>query len=76
MEARLEQALVFCRSMSYPHQEVRLLHAGGKFLAGQGRQEEAREQFKAALAICAQPGERFYAPCIERELAAIRFSRK
>ncbi|HLW00331.1 MAG TPA: AAA family ATPase [Ktedonobacterales bacterium] len=71
IEARLEQALAFCRSMPYPHQEVRLLHAAGRFLAEQGRQEQACQHFEAALAICEQIGEHFYAPCIERELAAL-----
>jgi class 3 adenylate cyclase/tetratricopeptide (TPR) repeat protein len=70
-EAQLEQALAFCQSMPYPHQEVRLLHAYGKFLAERGRQEQARQQFEAALTRCGQLGERFYAPRIERELAVL-----
>lgn len=71
IEARLEQALAFCRRMPYPHQEVRLLHAFGRFLAEQGRQDEARERFEAALALCAALGERLYAPSLERDLAAL-----
>ncbi len=71
IETRLEQALVFCRGMPYPHQEVRLLHAFGRWLAQQGRQEEARERFEEALALCAELGERFYTSSIERELAAL-----
>ncbi len=70
-EAGLEQALAFCRGMPYPHQEVRLLHAAGRFLAEQGRPEQARERFEAALALCAQLGERLYAPSLERELAVL-----
>lgn len=71
IEARLEQALAFCRGMPYLHQEVRLLHAFGRFLAEQGRQEQARKRFEAALALCGRIGERFYALCIERELATL-----
>jgi class 3 adenylate cyclase/tetratricopeptide (TPR) repeat protein len=71
LEVRLEQMLMLCRAMPYPHQEVRLLHAYGRLLANQGRQEQAREQFEAALLLCSQLGERFYAPYIERELLAL-----
>jgi class 3 adenylate cyclase/tetratricopeptide (TPR) repeat protein len=70
-EAGIEEALAFCRAMPYPHQEVRLLHAAGLLYAQQGKQELACERFRAALDICERLGERFYAPRIERELAAV-----
>lgn len=70
-EAGVEEALTFCRAMPYPHQEIRLLHASGLLFAHQGKQEMACERFKAALEICARLGEQFYAPRLERELAAV-----
>ncbi|HEX6778853.1 MAG TPA: AAA family ATPase [Ktedonobacterales bacterium] len=70
-EAGIEEALAFCRAMPYPHQEIRLLHASGLLYAHQGKQGMACKRFKAALEICARLGEQFFAPCLERELAAV-----
>ncbi len=70
-ESGIEEALTFCRAMPYPHQEVRLLHAAGLLYAQQGKQGLACERFNTALDICKRLGERFYAPRIEQELAAV-----
>ncbi len=69
--AGLEQALAWCRSMPYPHEEVRLLYTFGTILARQSKPEPARERFAAALAVCGRLGERLYASRIERELASL-----
>lgn len=70
-EAGIEEALTFCRAMPYPHQEIRLLHASGLLYVHQGKQELACKRFNAALEICACLGEQFFAPRLERELAAV-----
>jgi class 3 adenylate cyclase/tetratricopeptide (TPR) repeat protein len=70
-EAALEQAIQMARGQPYPYAEAKALYVYGWMRTEQGDVVQARERFEAALAICAQLGERLYAERIEQELAKL-----
>jgi tetratricopeptide (TPR) repeat protein len=66
--AALHEAIALAHVMPYPYAEAKALYVYGQVYAAQGKIERAREQYQAALAICARLGERLYASHIERAL--------
>jgi len=67
----LDEALAHCRAMPYPHGEAQALYVYGQLHAAKSEPNLAREQYQAALAICARLGEGLYRPRIERALAEL-----
>jgi transcriptional regulator with XRE-family HTH domain/tetratricopeptide (TPR) repeat protein len=67
--AALEEALTLSRAMPYPYAEAKALYVYGQLHAARSEPEQAREQYRTALAICARLGEGLYRPHIERALA-------
>jgi tetratricopeptide (TPR) repeat protein len=67
----LEETLSRTRAMPYPWAEAKALFVFGQLHAAQGEPERAREQYTAALSICARLGEGLYRPHIEGALAAL-----
>jgi tetratricopeptide (TPR) repeat protein len=67
----LDEALAACRPLPNPYAEARLCYIYGLFHAARGEPEQARERFRAALAIVNRLGERLYAEQVERALAEI-----
>jgi transcriptional regulator with XRE-family HTH domain/tetratricopeptide (TPR) repeat protein len=66
----LERCLAIAQEAPYPYAEAKARYLYGQAYAATGRQEEAREQYTRALAICERLGERPYRTLIERALAA------
>jgi tetratricopeptide (TPR) repeat protein len=67
-EQALDQSLALCRALPYPYAEAKSLYVYGQLYEAKGEAERAREQYAAALAICARLGEGLYRPHIERAL--------
>jgi tetratricopeptide (TPR) repeat protein len=70
-EAALKEALDLCRSMRHPYSEAKALYEYGQLHIQHGEPQRAGDRFEAALAICAQLGERLYADRIEQALARL-----
>jgi tetratricopeptide (TPR) repeat protein len=70
-QASLDEVLDLSRTMPYPYAEAKSRHVAGQLHLARSEPEQARAQFDAALAICAQLGERLYAAHIERAICAI-----
>jgi transcriptional regulator with XRE-family HTH domain/tetratricopeptide (TPR) repeat protein len=67
----VEESLAFCHAMPYPYAEAKALYVYGQLHAAEGEPELAREQYQAAIAICARLGEGLYRPHIECALASL-----
>jgi tetratricopeptide (TPR) repeat protein len=69
-EARavLDEALTLCRAMPYPYAEAKALYVFGQLYAARGEPVRAREQYRAALAICERLGEGLYRSHIKQSL--------
>lgn len=70
-EAALAHARIICPTGPTAHLDAKTLYRFGALAASLGQRELARERLHAALAICGELGERWYAPHIERALHAI-----
>jgi tetratricopeptide (TPR) repeat protein len=70
--ALLEEAIAASRAMPYPYAEAKARYVYGQLHAAKGEQEQAREQYEAALAICDRLGEGLYRPHIEQALAEVK----
>lgn len=62
----LDEALDLARTISYPYAEAKALYVAGQLHAAQGELARAREEYRAALAICDWLGEALYRPLVER----------
>jgi transcriptional regulator with XRE-family HTH domain/tetratricopeptide (TPR) repeat protein len=70
-EQALEQALAICLHAPYPYAEAKVRYLYGQADAAAGRPADARQQYHAALAVCARLGERRYRAHVERALALL-----
>jgi tetratricopeptide (TPR) repeat protein/transcriptional regulator with XRE-family HTH domain len=64
----LAGALALSQAMHTPYEEAQTLYLSGLLHLQQGEPQPARERLEAALALCAQLGERLYARQIEQAL--------
>jgi tetratricopeptide (TPR) repeat protein len=70
--ALLEEAIALCRAMPYPYAEAKAHYVYGQVHAAKGEPEQAREKYRAALAICDRLGEGLYRPHIEHALEQVK----